>query len=1106
MAKYVLGIDVGVTSVGYGVIDLHTNQFVDYGVRLFKEGTAQNNVERRTKRGGRRLIRRRVNRLEDMKKLLEEMGIYDEQYRLINNPYLIRKKGLTEKLNNVELTSAILHITKKRGTTLEVNADEGDDEKSTKGILATNDEALKDKYICEVQLERLEQNGHIKGIENNFKTEDYIKELKQILCNQALTEAQEEQIISIVSRRRRYDQGPGSEKSPTEYGSYRMVNGELVKVNLIDMMRGKCSVYPDEFRAPKQSYTAEMFNFLNDLNNLTIHSHEKISYDQKKEIVEHVNKNGGIKLKKLFELLKVNEEDVSGFRIDTKEKKLITEFKGYKKVRKIFKEFNCLEMIEDKAVVDEIMDINTKAKGVDERKTLIMERYPSFPDELVLKLAEMKDVSGYHSLSFKAMRELNEEMLKTEMNQMQLLHILGMFDQNRKSTKGQSQIYADDDAILSPVAKRAHRETFKVINQLREIYGEFDSIVIETTRDKNTQEQKNRIKKSQKIFEEKNKEVDSFLKEAGYEPTVINSKTKQKIRLYLEQDCKTAYTFEPIDLRLLIKDPTAYEIDHIIPISISLDDSQSNKVLISRIENQQKGQQTPIQAILNGSLKGITISEYRVNIRANKKMIRKKKDYLLFEDDITKYEVVKNFINRNLVDTSYACRTIMTTLKKYFKDNAIPTKVHTIRGQATSAFRRNIGLIKDREEDYFHHAIDALIVASLKKLNLINSYLMKMEFDKMYDENTGEIFPVLPNQQYLDPKYISFVKDIKNIYEESNKYMHGLMTKEEMHYPLIKVSHKIDTKPNRQIANETIYSTRIVDGEEMLVERIKNIYDSKDKQAIKMINNIINGEYDSYIMYHKDPRTFSKIVNIIMNHFETFKSSSEHYKKDKKGKYELVCENPLAEYLEENGYITKYSNKNNGSAVISMKVYSEKLGNHLDISGNYNVENKKVILKQISPYRTDFYRTQEGKIKFVTIRYKDVFYKESRGCFCIDPDFYQKLLDDKNIGDGSEFICSLHRDELIGIKKSEGNKYIYDGSTEGDGLIMYHDGKTYEILKFTATNNDKNNIIEVKPSYTYCRKQLRLSIGPVVDIKKYSTDVLGNLYEVKENVLKLEFK
>lgn len=96
MTKYILGIDVGVTSVGYGVIDLDNNQFVDYGVRLFKEGTAQNNVDRRTKRGGRRLIRRRTNRLEDMKKLLKEIGIYDDSYRLVNNPYLIRKKGLTE--------------------------------------------------------------------------------------------------------------------------------------------------------------------------------------------------------------------------------------------------------------------------------------------------------------------------------------------------------------------------------------------------------------------------------------------------------------------------------------------------------------------------------------------------------------------------------------------------------------------------------------------------------------------------------------------------------------------------------------------------------------------------------------------------------------------------------------------------------------------------------------------------------------------------------------------------------------------------------------------------------------------------------------------------
>ena len=33
-----------------------------------------------------------------------------------------------------------------------------------------------------------------------------------------------------------------------------------------------------------------------------------------------------------------------------------------------------------------------------------------------------------------------------------------------------------------------------------------------------------------------------------------------------------------------------------------------------------------------------------------------------------------------------------------------------------------------------------------------------------------------------------------------------------------------------------------------------------------------------------------------------------------------------------------------------------------------------------------------------------------------------------------------------------------------------------------------------------------VAIGTFVDVKKYATDVLGNLYEVKDNNLKLEFK
>ena len=96
----------------------------------------------------------------------------------------------------------------------------------------------------------------------------------------------------------------------------------------------------------------------------------------------------------------------------------------------------------------------------------------------------------------------------------------------------------------------------------------------------------------------------------------------------------------------------------------------------------------------------------------------------------------------------------------------------------------------------------------------------------------------------------------------------------------------------------------------------------------------------------------------------------------------------------------------------------------------------------------------------------------------------------------------MHRDELIGLIKPEGKKFVYDASING-GQTQYHNGKHYEILKFTATNDDKANIFEVKPINTICKKQLRPSAGSMLHIQKFATDVLGNIYEV--NRLKLEF-
>ena len=73
----------------------------------------------------------------------------------------------------------------------------------------------------------------------------------------------------------------------------------------------------------------------------------------------------------------------------------------------------------------------------------------------------------------------------------------------------------------------------------------------------------------------------------------------------------------------------------------------------------------------------------------------------------------------------------------------------------------------------------------------------------------------------------------------------------------------------------------------------------------------------------------------------------------------------------------------------------------------------------------------------------------------------------------------MHRDELIKIVKNDEN--------END----------VPIVKFTATNDDKTNQIEIKPLNYYEKKQLMPAIGKRIKLlEKYATDVCGNLYKV----------
>ncbi len=144
--KYYLGLDLGISSVGWAIMaeDPKTakHTLYDFGVRLFdvpENRDKQSNASlRRDLRSNRRLIRRRKHRILMLKRFLSRIKFLTEDQfqtefnlkstnKLIKkdgrwttetgyyNTYVLKVKGLTEKLDKPELYSVLLNYAKKRG-------------------------------------------------------------------------------------------------------------------------------------------------------------------------------------------------------------------------------------------------------------------------------------------------------------------------------------------------------------------------------------------------------------------------------------------------------------------------------------------------------------------------------------------------------------------------------------------------------------------------------------------------------------------------------------------------------------------------------------------------------------------------------------------------------------------------------------------------------------------------------------------------------------------------------------------------------------------------------------------------------------------------------
>ena len=529
--KYIVALDIGIASVGWAIINKETEKIIESGANIFPEASAASNQMRRELRQTRRLKRRGRTRVNDFKNIWTKNGfiIPDTYY---NNIVELKVKALCEKITLEELYMILYNYLKHRGISyLEDATDESVTGNSAyaKGI-KFNEKELETKFPCQIQKERLEQGGKYRGqlqlieengdkldLSNVFTISAYRKEIMHILKKQKeyygqLTDEFCDEYLAIFNRKRKYYEGPGNEKSRTDYGKYTTKldeNGVFVtEKNIFEKLIGKCSIYNQEMRAATASYTAQEYNLLNDLNNLTING-RKLDADEKYEIVKKIKNTNSVNVKKIIrDAIGEKIEELHGARIDKNGKEIFHKFEVYNKMRKsleLIGEDICKFSREELDEIGHILTINTDKESISEAFDNSSLALTNETKECLIELRKTASqlFSKWHSFSLKIMNELIPEMYEQPKEQMTLLTEMGVINGREEDFTGVKYIPVDasSEEIFNPVVRRAVRISYRILNGVIKKYDIPEEIVIEMPRDRNSQEMKDRIKGNQKLNE-----------------------------------------------------------------------------------------------------------------------------------------------------------------------------------------------------------------------------------------------------------------------------------------------------------------------------------------------------------------------------------------------------------------------------------------------------------------------------------------------------------------------------------------------------------------------------------------------------------------------------
>ena len=756
-----VGLDIGIASVGWAVLDPADEEIRGLGVRTFPKAENPKNgaslaLPRRLARSARRRLARRRSRMDAFREFLikEQLLAPDEIADAFvpkagdATPYQLRAEGLDRLLTNREWARVLSQLCKRRGYKsmkfASLSASDKSEEGAVKSAIAENAALMAEcgyRTIGEMlwRDERFRESrrnkGDYKGVASRGQVLDEIAQLfdrQRTLGNQHATPAIEADYLEILQ----------SQAS--------LLEGDALRAKV-----GSCSLDQTNPRAPLASPLFERFRLLDKLHNVRYTmpgSGQRIglSPEQREAVLRKAfGKTAKLSYADVRKLCGVPDEArFVGVRygreagdVSAESKETLPLPKAWHAMRRAVA--NCPKGTWDTlsgeiGLLDAVADVLTYFKH---EEAVCRELHAlGLSDDVVAALAELR-FSGHGHLSRETLRSILPHM-EAGLPYSEACAAAG-FHHSQKAAAERSPklppIPTDD--MRNPVVIRALTQTRKVLNAIIDEFGSIEELHIEFGRDvARSYDDRRKIEKRQKDNRARNESVLEDMEKvygiASPRPLDI-----VKYKLWKEQGGRCAYSGAYIDAgRMLSGEPGVAEVDHILPHSRSFDDGYMNKVLATTAENRTKRERTPFE-YLGGDSEHWHEFEERVEAMH---LPRPKRERLLRRD--FDEHASEEFRERNLHDTQYSARFFRAFVEQnlqFADDRKAP--VVTVNGRATAYLRTAWQLQKVRAEGDLHHALDAAVIAAttrsmIQKVSRFFSVRPLRNPDGIYvDANTGEV-------------------------------------------------------------------------------------------------------------------------------------------------------------------------------------------------------------------------------------------------------------------------------------------------------------------------------------------------------------------------------